>query len=119
VTAEFREAVARELTAQGRRAFTSETYSREAVFAALREIRYSQDGDPHTELLGKLASGFADDIAGVVDIPPRDIASVLMAAGGAIGVLAELHGMGGTALAGVLQYAADDLDQRAKSGDQP
>jgi hypothetical protein len=117
VTAEFREAVARELTEQGRRAFTSETYSRDAVFAALREIRYSQDGDPNNDLLGKLACGFAEDLAGVVDVPPRDIASVLMAAGGAVGVLVELQGMSATTIAGLLQYAADELDQRARAGE--
>ena len=117
MTAEFREAVARELTEQGRRAFTSETYSREAVFAALREIRYSQDGDPDNDVLGKLARGFAEDLAGVVDVPPRDIASVLMAAGGAVGVLAELRGLDATTLAGLLQYAADELDQLARAGE--
>lgn len=117
MTAERREAIARELTAQGRRVFTSETYSREDVFAALREIRYSQDGDPHTQFLNDMARSFADEIAAVVDISPRDIATVLMAAGGSIGVLAEVNGIPGTALAGVLQFAADELDQRARAGE--
>lgn len=117
MTAERREAIARELTQQGRRVFTSENYSREDVFAALREIRYSQDGDPHTQLLNNLARSFADDIADVVDVSPRDIATVLMAAGGSIGMLAEMSGLAATTLAGVLQFAADELDQRARAGE--
>ncbi|MEU9208481.1 hypothetical protein AB0D27_11140 [Streptomyces sp. NPDC048415] len=116
--AEFRAAVARALAAEGRRAFTSETYTREGMFAALREIRRSQDGDPHVEFIGQVARLLAVDIAGVVDVAPKDIASVLMAAGGAVGVLAELHGLRGTTVSGVLQYAADELDLQAKAGEQ-
>ncbi|MET7776257.1 hypothetical protein ABZU94_10735 [Streptomyces mirabilis] len=118
MTAEFRAAVARDLAAQGRRAFTSENYTREDMFSALREIRHSQDGDPHVAFLGRAARVLAEDIAGVVDVSPKDIASVLMAAGGAVGVLAELHGLRGTTVSGVLQYAADELDQRARAGEQ-
>ncbi|MFE2469783.1 hypothetical protein [Streptomyces mirabilis] len=118
MTAEFRAAIARELAAQGRRAFTAETYTREGMFSALREIRHSQDGDPHVEFLARHARNLANDIAGVVDVSPEDIASVLMAAGGAVGVLAELHGLRGTTVSGVLQYAADELDQRARAGEQ-
>ncbi|MGW1498991.1 hypothetical protein ACWCQW_10535 [Streptomyces mirabilis] len=118
MTAEIRAAIAREMAAQGRRAFTAETYTREGMFSALREIRHSQDGDPHVAFLARHARNLANDIAGVVDVSPEDIASVLMAAGGAVGVLAELHGLRGTTVSGVLQYAADELDKRARAGEQ-
>lgn len=117
--ADFRAAVARRLNASGRRAFTAETYTRAGMFQAFREIRQSRDGDDYDQFLGTLARGLADDIAEVVDVPAKTIADVLMAAGGSVGVMAELHGLRATTICGVLQYAADELDQRAEAGDRP
>lgn len=34
-------------------------------------------------------------------------------------MIAELYSLEATTVAGVLQYAADDLDQQAKAGERP
>ncbi|MFI5973596.1 hypothetical protein [Streptomyces sp. NPDC051452] len=114
-----REAVIRELARRGRRAFTAETYTRQGILDAVRENRRRHANDPGVQFAGHAAEHLAREIPAVVDLPLADIATVLLAAGGAGGVLAELHNLDGTQLAGIFQMAADELDQRASGGEQP
>ncbi|MFD7793561.1 hypothetical protein [Streptomyces sp. NPDC059759] len=111
------DAVARYFTQRGVRAFTAEQYTRQGVLDALRELRRRRSQSTEVKFLGQAAQSFARDLADVIDLPPADIATVLLAAGGAVGVLAQLHGLSGTDIAGVLQYTADDLDRAAKAGE--
>ncbi|MFI1767462.1 hypothetical protein ACH41H_36185 [Streptomyces sp. NPDC020800] len=111
-----REAAIRELTRRGRRAVTAEQYTRQGMLDAVRENRRRHASHPETQAVVEAGKHLADEIAAVVDLPPADIATVLLAAGGAGGVLAELHGLPSTTLAGAFQVAADELDQRAKGG---
>ncbi|MGV4984566.1 hypothetical protein ACVB8X_14185 [Streptomyces sp. NRAIS4] len=113
-----REAVIRELARRGRRAFTAEQYTRQGMLDAVRENRRRNASDPLVQFVGKAAQHLASEITAVVDVAPADIATVLLAAGGAGGVLAELHGLNGTTLAGVFQTAADELDRRVSGGEQ-
>ncbi|MFF3884112.1 hypothetical protein [Streptomyces sp. NPDC001914] len=119
MTAAHREALARYFRRRGTPAFTTESYTRQGMLDALREARRHRSGDAHVRFLGQAAATFVRDLTEVVDLPPADIATVLLAAGGAVGVFAELHGFNGTDIAGLLQYAADDLDRAAKAGEQP
>ncbi|MGW1001738.1 hypothetical protein [Streptomyces sp. NPDC002520] len=112
-----REAVIRELARRGRRAFTAEQYTRQGMLDAVRENRRRNASDPHVHFVGDAARHLAQEIANVVDLPPADIATVLLAAGGAGGVMAELHHLHGTTLAGMFQTAADELDQQAAGGE--
>ncbi|MGW0993476.1 hypothetical protein ACWD5V_09230 [Streptomyces sp. NPDC002523] len=114
---ESREAVLRELTRRGRRAFTAEQYTRQGMLDAVRENRRRNASDPHVQFVGDAARHLAQEITNVVDLPPADIATVLLAAGGAGGVMAELHHLHGTTLAGMFQTAADELDQQAAGGE--
>jgi hypothetical protein len=114
---EHADALARYFTRRGTRAFTSEDYTRQGMLDALRELRRRQAYDPNVRFLGQAAEAIARDLTQVIDLPPADIATVLLAAGGAVGVLAELYGLSATNIAGVLQYVADDLDQAAKAGE--
>ncbi|MFF9310157.1 hypothetical protein ACF1BS_04520 [Streptomyces sp. NPDC014748] len=113
------EALTREFAKRGIRAFTREQYSRQGMLDAIRENQRRYSGEPHTEFLREAAQMLADDIAEVVGLPAADIATVLLAAGGSVGVLAELNGLCGTTVAGVLQHTAEELDRRASGGDQP
>lgn len=114
-----RDALAREFARRGVRTFTREQYTRQGMLDALRENRRRNANEPHVQALGHFARTLADDLADVLDLSPADIATVLLVAGGAGGVLAELHGLRGPTLAGVIQYAADELDQRATGGERP
>jgi hypothetical protein len=118
-TEEQREALVRELARRGRRAFTAEQYTRQGMLDAVRENRRRHAADPSVQFVSSAARHLASEITAVVDLPPADIATVLLAAGGAGGVLAELHRLPGITLAGVLQMTADVLDQRANGGEQP
>jgi len=117
-TEDHRDAVAREFTRPGLRVFTAKQYTRQGMFDAVRESRRRNSYDPQVQFLGRLARGLADDLTDVVALPPADIATVLIAAGGAGGAIAEVNGLCGTPLAALLQYAADELDQQADGGDQ-
>jgi hypothetical protein len=112
------EALARYFRRRGTPAFTTESYTREGMLDALREVRRLRSQDGEVKLLGQSAQVLVRDLNDVIDLPLADIATVLLAAGGAVGLFAELHGFNGTEIAGVLQYAADDLDQAAKAGEQ-
>ncbi|MET9122940.1 hypothetical protein [Streptomyces sp. NPDC004528] len=101
-----------------RRAFTAEQYTRQGMLDALREVRRTQAHESGVKFLGQAAEVFEQDLAAVVDLPPADIATVLLAAGGAIGVMAELYGLSASHVAGVLHYAADDFDRQAEAGEQ-
>lgn len=106
------------LTERGTRAFTADDYSRQGMLDAVRELRRRERNDPRVRFLGDLARGLAHDIASVVDLPPADIASVLLAAGGSVGLTAELHGLSAQSAAAIFQYTADELDQFATGGGQ-
>ncbi|EST24496.1 hypothetical protein [Streptomyces roseochromogenus] len=115
---ERREAVVRDFTRRGIRTVTREQYSRQGMLDAVRENRRRHRHDSKTQWIEHAAHHVAEEIAAVVDVSLDDIATVLLAAGGVGGVLAELHGLHGTTLAGVFQTAADDLDRRANGGVQ-
>ncbi|WDO09903.1 hypothetical protein ME763_31940 [Streptomyces murinus] len=114
-----REALVRELARRGRRAFTAEQYTRQGMLDAVRENRRRHACEPSVQFAAHAAEHLAREITQVVDLPPADIATVLLAAGGAAGLMAELHHLDGTTVAGILQATADELDQQAKVGEQP
>lgn len=109
--------LARYFARRGTPAFTYESYSRSGMLGALRELRQRGAHTAEVKFLGQAAEAFTRDLMEVLDLPPADVATVLLAAGGAVGVLAELHGLSATNVAGLFQYAADDLDQAAKAGE--
>ncbi|MGP4085435.1 hypothetical protein [Streptomyces sp. KR55] len=113
------DALARAFTERGIKAFTREQYSRQGMLDAIRENRRRNTDTARIRFLSEAARALADDITQVVDLPASDVASVLLAAGGSVGVLAELNGLRGTSVAGVLQYTADELDRRANGGETP
>ncbi|MEU8907035.1 hypothetical protein [Streptomyces mirabilis] len=113
------ESLARYFRRRGTPAFTAEQYTRQGMLDALREMRRRQAHEQGVKFLGQAAQVFARDLTEVLDLPLADIATVLLAAGGAVGVIAELYSLEATTVAGVLQYAADDLDQQAKAGERP
>ncbi|MGW4889641.1 hypothetical protein [Streptomyces murinus] len=114
-----RDALVRELARRGRRAFTAEQYTRQGMLDAVRENRRRHAHDPSVQFTDHAAKHLAHEIAQVVDLPPADIATVLLAAGGAAGLMAELHHLHGTTVAGILQTTADELDQQVNGGEQP
>ncbi|MFJ6841419.1 hypothetical protein ACIQRE_01980 [Streptomyces griseoluteus] len=116
---DMRQALIEELKRRGRRFFTTEDYSRQGVLDALRENRRRHANEPLLQEVVHAAKHVASEIKGVVDLPAADIATVLLAAGGTIGILAEMHGLSAHALGGVLQYAGDELDQQATGGERP
>ncbi|MCC9154851.1 hypothetical protein LZP81_31085 [Streptomyces parvulus] len=103
---------------KGIKAFTREQYSRQGMLDALRENRRRNQRDPLARFMGEAARTMAKDLQEVVDLPAADIATVLLAAGGSVGVLAEVRGLHGTTVAGVLQCIADELDQAANGGER-
>lgn len=109
--------LARYFARRGTPSFTYESYSRTGMLSALRELRRRGAHTSNVKFLGQVARGLASDLAEVIDLPPADIVTVLLAVGGAAGVLAELNELSAVDLAGALQYAADDLDQRATAGE--
>ncbi|MFF0139746.1 hypothetical protein ACFYRN_25240 [Streptomyces sp. NPDC005227] len=109
--------LARYFARRGTPAFTYESYSRSGMLSALRELRRRGAHTSNVKFLSQVSHGLARDLAEVIDLPPADIATVLLAAGGAIGVLAEQHDLSALEVAGALQYTADDLDQAAKASD--
>lgn len=111
------EAIARTFAARGFRAVKVEEWSHAAVLEALRENRRRHANSPYTQQIGEVAAKVADEIAGLVDLPPRDVATVLLAAGGSVGTIALLHPLSGKTAAEILQFAADELDQRATRGE--
>lgn len=115
---ERRDAVVREFTRRGIRTVTREEYSRQGMLDAVRENRRRHRHDPKIQWIEHAAHHLAEEITALLDVPIDDIATVLLAAGGAGGVLAELHGLHGTTLSGIFQMAADDLDRRANGGVQ-
>lgn len=118
-TEAHRDAVAADFARRGIRAITAEEYTRQGMLDALRESRRRQGDTAQARFLTEASQSLAADISEVVDLPPADIASVLLAVGGAGGVLADMYGLRGTTFAGLLQWTADELDQRAKRGEQP
>jgi len=111
-----RERVVRDLARQGHRAFSTDTYSRQGMLDALRELRRREAGSPAVRQLSEEARVFAADLVDVVDLPPADIATVLLAAGGAVGAFAHFRSLSPQAIATLLQYAGDDLDRQANGG---
>ncbi|MFF8406976.1 hypothetical protein ACF06P_35785 [Streptomyces sp. NPDC015684] len=114
-----RDALVRKLTAEGTRVFTTETYTRQGILDAVRENLRRHAQDPHMQFVAAAGRHLAQEILTVVDLPPADIATVLLAVGGAGGLLADEHDLSGGSLAGALQAAAAELDQRANGGEQP
>ncbi|WP_432169126.1 hypothetical protein [Streptomyces sp. 1222.5] len=114
-----RDALVRKLTAQGARVFTTEDYTRQGILDAVREHYRRNAADPHFQFVAAAGRHLAQEIVDVVDLPPADIATVLLAAGGAAGLMADQHALDGPTLAGALQAAAVELDQRATGGEQP
>ncbi|MET9158236.1 hypothetical protein ABZX56_10950 [Streptomyces parvulus] len=103
---------------KGIKAFTREQYSRQGMLDALRENRRRNQGNPHMRFMGEAAGAVANDLREVVELPAADIATVLLAAGGLVGVLAEVRGLRGITVAGLLQCIADELDQAANGGER-
>jgi hypothetical protein len=113
------DALARAFTERGIKAFTKEQYSRQGMLDAIRENRRRNTDTARVHFLSEAARALADDISEVVDLPASDIATVLLATSGSVGVLAELNDLRGTSVAAVLQYTADVLDRRAHGGETP
>ncbi|WP_426568162.1 hypothetical protein [Streptomyces canus] len=112
-----REAMTRALAARGFRAIKSEDWDQQAVLSALRENRRRHANSEYTQAIGRAAEAIAAEIADLVDVPPADIAMVLLAAGGSIGMLALMQPVSAKTAAEILQFAADELDQRARAGE--
>ncbi|MFF9310158.1 hypothetical protein ACF1BS_04525 [Streptomyces sp. NPDC014748] len=113
------EQIKRHLTAQGFRVVSIDEWSRQGTLDTLREQRRRYAGDPRLEAIDELAGRLADRLTTYTDVQPRDISTVLLAAGGAVASLALVHGLAGVQLAEVLQITGDVLDRRADGGEQP
>ncbi|WP_406168982.1 hypothetical protein [Streptomyces sp. NBC_00996] len=114
---ETEEAIAQALTARGFRAMTSEHWSRQGALDVVREGRRRHAGDPRVQKLGEIAATLADRLATHLDVPPEDIATVLLAAGASVGALAVMHHLPGPVISEILQVTADELDQRGTGGE--
>ena len=110
------EAAARELTARGYRAMTSETWSRQSALDSLRELRRRDPNDAYGLEVGKLASTFADRLTEFTGLSPEDIATVLLLAGASVGALVVLHDVPAPLMVELLQATAVELDDRATGG---
>lgn len=110
---EDEEAAARELTARGYRAVTSEQWSRQGALDAVREQQRRHAGDPRVKVIERFADALADRMVKATDVSAKDIATVLLAAGASVGALAVMHHLPGPMLSEILQVTADRLDQRA------
>ena len=113
-----RDAVALAFAAQGLRSFKTEDWDHKAVLAALRENRRRNASHPYTQDVARAAAAVAEEISVTVGLPPADISAVLLAAGGSVGTLALLHPISAKTVAEVLQFAALELDQAGKAGEQ-
>ncbi|MFB7596942.1 hypothetical protein [Streptomyces sp. NPDC056160] len=98
---------------------TRDEWTRQGALDALREQRRRYAGDPRLEAINKLSECLADRLTQYTDVPQKDIATVLLAAGASVGALAIVHELPGPMLAEILQVTADLLDQRASGGEQP
>lgn len=116
---EAEEAVARALTSRGFRTMTSDQWTREGALDALREQRRRHAGSPRLETIDRIAGNLADRLTACLDVPPKDVATVLLAAGGYAGALAAMGQLSGLAVAEILQVTADVLDQRTDGGETP
>ncbi|MFJ8348916.1 hypothetical protein ACIQ9J_21660 [Streptomyces sp. NPDC094153] len=111
------EAIARALRKQGLNALTSDQWTRQAVLDGLREQRRRHADSPRVQQLDEIANKLADRLIEHVDVPPEDMATVLLAASGSVGALAVMHRLSGVVVSEILQVTADVLDQRASGGE--
>jgi len=107
----------RAFIARGLAPVAGEDWDRDTVLGMLRSNRARHAGNPHTQENVRVALAAAGEIADTVDLPAADIATVLLAAGGCIGTAALLRPMTGQTVAEILQFAAVELDDRAKDGE--
>jgi hypothetical protein len=112
------EAMARALTARGFRTLTTEQWTRQGALDALREQRRRHANEPRVRKLDEISRTLADRLTEHVDVPPEDMATVLLVAGASVGALALLNGLPGPIVSEILQVTADELDRRANGGEQ-
>lgn len=109
-----RDAVVRAMTAQGIRPVKGEDWDRDTVLNMLRENHARHADNPYTQEVTRLAAKVAEEIADTVDMPPADLVTVLLAAGGFLATVALLRPMTGNAAAEILQFAALELELRQR-----
>ncbi|MEU3899797.1 hypothetical protein [Streptomyces sp. NPDC045251] len=114
---EAEEAVVRAFNARGMRAVTSAQWTRQGALDVLRENRRRYADHPRMKGLEQFASELAARLTRHTDLPPKDIATVLLAAGATAGALALMHDLSGPAVTEIMQIAADDLDRQTDGGE--
>lgn len=113
------EALARELSARGYRAVTSQQWTRQINLTVVREQRRRYADHPRMQALEQYAGQLARTVAHHVQLPPQDIATVLLAAGATASFQAVTHDLPGPMVTEILQIAGDDLDRLADGGETP
>ncbi|MCQ9186727.1 hypothetical protein KMT30_48360, partial [Streptomyces sp. IBSBF 2953] len=86
-----RDAVFRAMTARGIRPVKGEDWDRDKVLGILRENHARHAASPYTREVTRIAAAVADEITDSADMPPDDIATVLLVAGGSLATLALLR----------------------------
>lgn len=113
------EALIRRLTDRGIRTVRSCEWTRQGTLDAVREQRRRHAGDSRLKAVEGMATELADCLARVSGVRLDDIVMVLLLAGGQVGTFSFLHHLPGTMVSEILQVAGDELDRRAKAGEQP
>lgn len=114
-----RDAVFRAMTARGIRPVKGEDWDRDTVLGMLRENHARHADAPYTQEITRIAARLAEEITDAVDMPPADLVTVMLAAGGSLATVALLRPMTGKTAAEILQFAALELElrQRANGGE--
>lgn len=110
--------LARQFQAHGIRAVTSAEWTRQGNLDVVREQRRRHADHPRMKALEALADDLARHVAAHVQLPPQDIATVLLAVGAITGFQSLAHQLPGPMVTEVIQIAADLLDRQADGGEQ-